>query len=147
MKYLGSTFGHCSRTLRSSPVNNEAPPRLLADRRVGVGAGRLCQTVAVNRSFVIDTHSCLSRDIMQRRDIMATLTLPDHIFARLQAAAAARHVSIETYLDELSSASIEGNSVAKRTAAADSIRRLAAQIKNKATIDELAGHKHQGHKY
>jgi len=78
---------------------------------------------------------------------MATLTLPDHIIARLQAAAAARQVSIETYLDELSSAGTEGNSIAKRTAAADSIRRLAGQIKNKATIDELAGHKHQGHKF
>ena len=78
---------------------------------------------------------------------MATLSLPDYIMARLQAAAAARHVSVETYLDEVSRADIADKSIAERTAAADSIRRLAGQIKNKTTIEELIAQKHQGHKY
>jgi hypothetical protein len=82
---------------------------------------------------------------------MATLTIPEQTLARLRAAAAARHVSVETYLDELASAdgtrSHAATSVADRIAAADSIRKLAAEIKDKVALDELIAQKHADHKY
>ena len=92
---------------------------------------------------------------------MATLTIPDQTLARLRAAAAARHVSVEAYLDEMTaidadekhasssadSGQFRKSSVAERTAAADSIRKLAAEVKGKATMEELIADKHAGHKY
>ncbi|HEX4052952.1 MAG TPA: hypothetical protein VHX86_01675 [Tepidisphaeraceae bacterium] len=92
---------------------------------------------------------------------MATLKIPDQTFARLRAAAAARHISVEAYLDEMAAidasekrASSSGASVqtrksgvAERTKAADSIRKLASEVKGKATIEELIADKHTGHKY
>lgn len=91
---------------------------------------------------------------------MATLTIPDQTLARLQAAAAARRVSLEKYLDQLAgtgadvtavsyalSSGLMHTTVAERTAAAEAIRRLAAEIKDKATIEELIVDKHAGHKY
>lgn len=92
---------------------------------------------------------------------MATLKIPDHTLARLRAAAAARHVSVEAYLDEMAaidadekrasssdtSAKSRKSSVAERAAAADSIRKLASEVKGKATIEELIADKHAGHKY
>ena len=92
---------------------------------------------------------------------MATIKIPDQTLARLGAAAAARHVSVEAYLDEMavidadekrassSDASVQfrKSSVAERTAAADSIRKLATEVKGKGTIEELIADKHAGHKY
>lgn len=92
---------------------------------------------------------------------MATLKIPDQTLARLRAAAAARHVSVEAYLDEMAaidadkkrasssddSVQFRKSSVAERTAAADSIRKLASEVKGKATIEELIADKHAGHKY
>jgi replicative DNA helicase len=92
---------------------------------------------------------------------LATLKIPDLTLARLRTAAAARNVSVEAYLDEMaakdahkkreSSSAASGqfhkNTIAKRTAAADSIRKLARRVKGKVTIDELIADKHAGHKY
>jgi plasmid stability protein len=92
---------------------------------------------------------------------VATLKIPDQTLTRLRAAAAARHVSVEAYLDEMaaldtaekhaSSSAASGqfrkNSVAERIAAADSIRKLATEVKDKATIEELIADKHAGHRY
>ena len=92
---------------------------------------------------------------------MATLKIPDQTLARLRAAAAARHLSVEAYLDELAAIDADENrassaaalgqfrksSVAERTAAADSIRKLATEVKGKGTIEELIADKHAGHKY
>jgi hypothetical protein len=92
---------------------------------------------------------------------VATLKTPDRTLARLRAAAAARHISVEAYLDEMaaidaeenraSSAAVSGqfrkSSIAERTVAADSIRKLATEVKDKATIEELIADKHAGHKY
>lgn len=92
---------------------------------------------------------------------MATIKIPDQTLARLRAAAAARHVSVEAYLDEMAAidadekrASSSGtsvqfrkSSVAERLAAADSIQKLATEVKSKATIEELIADKHAGHKY
>ena len=39
------------------------------------------------------------------------------------------------------------STLAQSTAAVQSIRRLAAKIKNKTTIEELIAEKHAGHKY
>ncbi|MGD0464858.1 MAG: hypothetical protein ABSB74_20425 [Tepidisphaeraceae bacterium] len=85
---------------------------------------------------------------------MATLKIPDQTLARLRAAAAARHVSVEAYLDEMaamdadetrapSDASVQfrKSNVAERTVAADSIRKLATEVKDKATIEELIADK------
>jgi hypothetical protein len=88
---------------------------------------------------------------------MATVTIPDETLARLQAAAAMHHVSLEAYLAELaaiggngkhtSSGQFHKSTLAERSAAADSIRKLASQVKNKGTIEELIADKRAGHKY
>jgi hypothetical protein len=85
---------------------------------------------------------------------VATLSIPDQTLARLQAAAAARRVSLETYLAEVAAAESgptifvsSSGQPTQRAAAADSIRQLAAEITHKATIDELIVDKHSGHKY
>lgn len=92
---------------------------------------------------------------------MATIKIPEKTLARLRAAAAARHVSVEAYLDEVAAIDANGehahssdasvqfrnSSVAERAAAADSIRKLATEVKGKATIEELIADKHAGHKY
>ena len=88
---------------------------------------------------------------------MATVKIPDETLARLQAAAAARHVSLEAYLDEMATTDANGkhatfaqfhkSTPAERAAAADSIRKLATQVKGKGTIKELIADKHAGHKY
>lgn len=84
---------------------------------------------------------------------MATLTIPDHTLARLRAAAEARRISLEAYLAEVAMEATGEESTAssasaiQRSAAADSIQQLAAEIKNKATIEELIADKHAGHKY
>ena len=87
---------------------------------------------------------------------MATLRIPDETLARLQAAAAARHVSLEAYLEmaatdtngkHASLAHFHKSTLAERAAAADSIRKLAGQVKGKSTIKELIADKHAGHKY
>jgi hypothetical protein len=81
----------------------------------------------------------------------------DETLARLQATAAARHVSLEAYLDELAasdanrkrapSAHFHKSTPAERAAAAESILKLATQVKGKSTIEELIADKHTGHKY
>ncbi|MGD0137389.1 MAG: hypothetical protein ABSD28_00810 [Tepidisphaeraceae bacterium] len=88
---------------------------------------------------------------------VATVKIPDEILARLQAAAAARHVSLEAYLDEMAASDAKGKGAswaqfhkstpAERAAAAESIRKLATQVKGKSTIKELIADKHAGHKY
>ena len=88
---------------------------------------------------------------------MATLRIADETLAKLQAAAAARHVSLETYLNELAANGSNGKGAspaefgkstpAERAAAADSIRKLATQVKGKSSIKELIAAKHTGHKY
>jgi hypothetical protein len=88
---------------------------------------------------------------------VATLEITDATLARLQAAAAAQHVSLETYLDELAAGAGNGKPIAlahfqkstpaERAVAAESIQRLASQVKGKATIKELIADKHAGHKY
>jgi hypothetical protein len=88
---------------------------------------------------------------------VATVKIPDETLARLQSAAAARHVSLEAYLDEVAATDANGNRVsvaqfhkstsAERAAAADSIRKLATQVKGKGTIKELIDDKHARHKY
>ena len=92
---------------------------------------------------------------------MATIKIPDQTLARLRAAAAARHISVEAYLDEMAavdagekqasssdpSVQFRKSSVAERTAVADSIRKLAGEVKGKASIEELVADKHAGHKY
>ena len=88
---------------------------------------------------------------------MATVKIPDETLARLKAAAAARHVSLEAFLDEMVASDSNGRSEATaqfhkstpaaRAAAADSIRKLAGQIKGNGTIEELIADKHAGHKY
>ena len=69
------------------------------------------------------------------------------MLARLQTAATARGVSVETYLNELAIADIEKQSIATRMAAANSIRKLAAEINCKISVEELIEMKHAGHKY
>jgi hypothetical protein len=89
---------------------------------------------------------------------MATLTIPDQTLTRLRAAAAAKHVSVEAYLDEMAAVDADSallrtkvqfnqSSFAERIAAADSIRRLAGEINGKVTIEELIADKQAGHKY
>jgi hypothetical protein len=88
---------------------------------------------------------------------VATLRIPDEALAKLQAAAAARHMSLEDYLIDIAakaarqprtpSAQFAKRNVAERAAAEDSIRKLAGEIKNKATIEELIADKHAGHRY
>ena len=86
---------------------------------------------------------------------MGTVTIPDNTLARLKAAAEARHVSLEAYLDELSANGAESKSSGParndraegRAAAADSIRQLATEVKGKATLKELIADKHAGHKH
>jgi hypothetical protein len=88
---------------------------------------------------------------------VATVKIPDETLARLQAAAAARHVSLEAYLDELAASDANGkrapfaqfhkSTPAERAAAAESIRNLATQVKGKSTIKELIADKHAGHQF
>jgi hypothetical protein len=88
---------------------------------------------------------------------VATLRIPEEALAKLQAAAAARHISVEEYLIEIaatgagtiptSSAGISEAKPDERAAAAQSIRKLSAEIKGKATIAELIADKRAGHKY
>ncbi len=88
---------------------------------------------------------------------MATVEIPDETLSRLQAAAAARHVSLEAYLDEMAASDANGkhasfvqfhkSTPAERAVAADSIRKLASQVKGKGTIKELIADKHAGHRY
>lgn len=83
---------------------------------------------------------------------MATVKIPDETLAKLQAAAAARHVSLEAYLNEMaatqgngkrgSSTQFHKSTPAERAAAADSIRKLATQVKGKGTIRQLIADKH-----
>jgi hypothetical protein len=80
-------------------------------------------------------------------DPMATITIPDHTLARLQAAAAARHISVERFLDELVVNDPPEQSLAARITAANGIRALAKEITEKVSIDELISQKHAGHKY
>ena len=90
---------------------------------------------------------------------MATLTIPDQTFARLVSAAAARHLSVEAYLDDMAAVDADDkrawspaaglflkSSLAERIAAEVSIRKLAAGVTCKATIEELIADKHAGHK-
>jgi hypothetical protein len=97
-------------------------------------------------------------DLAETRGItVATVKIPDETLARLQAAAAARHVSLEAYLDEMAASDAKGKGAswaqfhkstpAERAAAAESIRKLASQVKGKSTIQELIADKHAGHKY
>jgi hypothetical protein len=88
---------------------------------------------------------------------VANVDIADETLARLQAAAAARHVSLEEYLAEMAATDANGkhaslarfhkSTPAERAAAADSIRKLAAQVKGSATIKELIADRHAGHKY
>jgi hypothetical protein len=83
---------------------------------------------------------------------VATLTIPDQTLARLRAAAAARNVSLEAYIEEMAKVDADGkrDSSAKAlaqfrkstAAAAASIQKLASKVKNKATIEELIADKH-----
>jgi hypothetical protein len=90
---------------------------------------------------------------------MANLSISEQTLARLRAAAAARNVSLEMYLEELAklqpneSGDAESDfgrsskSEDRRKSAADSIRKLASEIKSKSSIEELIADKHSGHKY
>jgi plasmid stability protein len=92
---------------------------------------------------------------------MAILNIADETLARLRAAAAARHVSVEAYLAQLSATDanetheqspktlggFRKSSPSERAIAADAIRKLAASVKDKASIEELIADKHAGHKY
>jgi hypothetical protein len=88
---------------------------------------------------------------------MANLKIAEQTLARLQAAAAARHISLEAYLAQVAASDGNGKSAspaqfhkstpAQRVAAADSIWKLASQLKGKATLKELIADKHAGHKY
>jgi hypothetical protein len=93
----------------------------------------------------------------QEESTVATVNIPDETLALLRAAAAARHVSLEAYLDEMAASGANGersaiaefrkSTPAERAAAAESIRELATQVKGKSTIEELIADKHAGHKY
>jgi hypothetical protein len=88
---------------------------------------------------------------------VATVKIPDETLARLQAAAAARHVSLEAYLEEMAASDANGkraswaqfhkSTPSERASAAESIRKLATQVKGKSSIKELIADKHAGHKY
>jgi hypothetical protein len=92
----------------------------------------------------------------QEEITVATVKIPDETLARLQAAAAARHVSFEAYLDEMAASDANGkrapfaqfhkSTPAERAAAAESIRKLATRVKGKSTIKDLIADKHAGHK-
>lgn len=96
-------------------------------------------------------------DTQREKLPVATLKIPDETLAKLQAAAAARHVSLEAYLDEIAAAEGNGKGAsfsqfnkstpAERAAAADSIRKLASQVNGKTTIKDLIADEHAGHKY
>ena len=87
---------------------------------------------------------------------MAMLKIPDDTLARLQAAAAARHVSVETYLNAVAAADAADDrasfsnapvqfrkrGITERTMAVNSIRKLATEIKGKSSIEELIADKH-----
>jgi plasmid stability protein len=97
-----------------------------------------------------------------KRCFMATLNIPDQTLARLRTAAAARHVSVEAYLDEMAAAErcensssypsaalayVNTSNIADRTAAAYSIRKMASKIGVKSTVEELIADRHVGHGY
>jgi hypothetical protein len=88
--------------------------------------------------------------VVKKEPTVATVTISDLTLARLRAAAAARQVSLDAYLDEGADVDASEQSDAKskaRRAAGESIRRLASEIKDKATVEELIADKRAGHKY